>query len=141
MIKIISFLFLLTSCVSPKGFTDNSFTIIHKSAIGGSENPGHLLIQNNEIYIQFIESLKLDESEYANFLKVDFKKKDVLVLYQGQKNTGGYAIDIEYISNNDATIVVKKREIGPKKGELVTMEITTPFCIALIPKGNKLIVE
>ena len=141
MIKIISFLFLLTSCVSPKGFTDNSFTIIHKSVIGGSENPGHLLIQNNEIYIQFIESLKLDESEYANFLKVDFKKKDVLVLYQGQKNTGGYAIDIEYISNNDATIVVKKREIGPKKGELVTMEITTPFCIALIPKGNKLIVE
>jgi hypothetical protein len=141
MIKIISFLFLLTSCVSPKLVSDNSFSIIHKSAIGGSENPGHLLIQNNETYIQFIESLKLDESEYANFLKVDFKNKNVLVLYQGQKNTGGYAIDIESVSNNDTTIVVKKREIGPKKGEITTTVITTPYCIALIPKGNKLIIE
>ena len=71
----------------------------------------------------------------------DFKKKNVLVLFQGQKNSGGYAIDIASVSNNDNTIVVKKSEIGPKKGEIATTVITTPYCIALIPKGNKLIIE
>ena len=73
------------SCSNTKVISDNSFTIIHKSDFGGSEKPGHLLIQDNETYINFIESLKLDESQYANFLKVDFKTKNVLVLFQGKK--------------------------------------------------------
>jgi hypothetical protein len=133
----------MLSCSSnaPKEVLDTTYTIIFKSEMGGYEKAGHLLIQDNETYIQFIESLKLDESQYANFLKVDFKKKNVLVLYQGQKNSGGYAIDIESVSNNDNTIVVKKSEIGPKKGEMATTVMTTPYCVALIPKGNKLIIE
>ncbi|TXI67359.1 protease complex subunit PrcB family protein [Flavobacterium sp. UBA6195] len=141
MIKILPILFLIMSCSNTKVISDNSFTIIHKSDFGGSEKPGHLLIQDNETYINFIESLKLDESQYANFLKVDFKTKNVLVLFQGQKNSGGYSIDIDSVRNDNQTILVKKNEIVPKKGEIVTAVITSPFCIVLIPKGNKLIIE
>jgi hypothetical protein len=133
----------MLSCGSntPKEVLDSSFSIIFKSEMGGTENSGHILIQNNESYIQFIESLKLDESQYANFLKVDFKKKDVIVLYQGQQNSGGYQIDIESLKNENHTIIIKKKEIAPKKGEITTSVITSPYCIALIPKGNKLIIE
>lgn len=141
MIKFLPILLLMMSCNSTKVISDNSFTIIHKSNIGGSEKPGHILIQDNETYIKFIESLKLDESEYANFLQVDFKTKNILVLFQGQKNSGGYAINVESVRNEDKTIFIKKNEIVPKKGEIVTTVITSPFCIVLIPKGNKLIIE
>lgn len=143
MIKIFPLLFLMLSCGSnaPKEVLDSSFSIIFKSEIGGTENSGHILIQNNESYIQFIESLKLDESQYANFLKVDFKKKDVLVLYQGQKNFGGYQIDIESLKNENHTIIIKKRELAPKKGEITTSVITSPYCIALIPKGKQLLID
>lgn len=120
---------------------DTTFTIIYNNQIGGSENAGHMVIQDNESYIQFIESLKLEETQFANFLKVDFKKKNVLVLNQGQKNSGGYEITIESIVNDNDTIFVKKKETGPKKGEMATSVITTPYCIALIPKGNKIIIE
>jgi hypothetical protein len=141
MIKILPFLFLIISCSPPKKIMDTTFTIIYNNQIGGSENAGHMVIQDNESYIQFIESLKLEETQFANFLKVDFKKKNVLVLNQGQKNSGGYEITIESIVNDNDTIIVKKKETGPKKGEMATSVITTPYCIALIPKGNKIIVE
>lgn len=141
MIKFFPLLFLIFSCSSSKEVTDNSFSVIYKSEMGGTENAGYTLIQNNESYIRFIESLKLDESQYANFLAVNFKKKDVLVLYQGQKNSGGYAIDIESLKNENQTIFIKKKEIAPKKGELATTVITSPYCIALIPKGKRLVVE
>lgn len=141
MIKILPFLFLIISCSPPKKIMDTTFTIIYNNQIGGSENAGHIVIQDNESYIQFIESLKLEETQFANFLKVDFKKKNVLVLNQGQKNSGGYEITIESIVNDNDTIFVKKKETGPKKGEMATSVITTPYCIALIPKGNKIIVE
>ena len=45
------------------------------------------------------------------------------------------------VLNNGDTIIVKKKESGPKKGAIATTVITTPYCIALIPKGKKLIVE
>lgn len=141
MIKFFPLLFLIFSCSSSKEVTDNSFSVIYKSEMGGTEKAGYTLIQNNESYIQFIESLKLDESQYANFLAVDFKKKDVLVLYQGQKNSGGYAIDIESLKNENQTIFIKKKEIAPKKGELATTVITSPYCIALIPKSKRVVVE
>lgn len=141
MIKILPLFFLIVSCGVKKDVVDTSFSVIYTSAIGGDEKPGYLLIRDNESYIKFIDSLKLEESQYANFLKVDFKNKDVLVLYQGQKNSGGYSIEIDSIYNIDDTIIVKKKETGPKKGEMATTVITTPYCIALIPKGNKLKVE
>lgn len=141
MIKFFPLLFFIFSCSSSKEVIDNSFSVIYKSEMGGTENAGYTLIQNNESYIRFIESLKLDESQYANFLAVDFKKKDVLVLYQGQKNSGGYAIDIESLKNENQTIIIKKKEIMPKKGEITTSVITSPYCIALIPKGKRVVVE
>lgn len=131
----------MISCSTPKETTDDSFSVIYKSDMGGAETAGHILIQDNESYIQFIESLKLDESEYAKFLAVDFKKKNVLILYQGLKTSGGYGIDIESIKHDDQTILVKKKIVEPKKGEMTTSVITSPYCIALIPKGNKIVVE
>ena len=143
MIKFLPIIFIMLSCSStiPKETLDTTFSIIYKSEMGGNEKEGYVLLQNNESYIQFIESLKLDETEYAKYLAVDFKKKDILVLYQGQQTSGGYQIDIESLKNENKTIIVKKKQIVPKKGEMTTTVITSPYCIALIPKGNKLIIE
>ena len=80
-------------------------------------------------------------ADIAENVTVDFKKKDVLVLYQGQKTSGGYSIDIESVVNDNSTILVKKKEIHPKASEITTTVITSPYCIALIPKGKKLIIE
>lgn len=142
MIKFLPLLFLVLSCSAPKEvIEDNSFSVFYKNEYGGNDNSSHVLIQDNEAYIKLIESLKIDESEYSKFLTVDFKKKNVLVLFQGQKNTGGYGIDIESISKVNNTIHVKKKEITPKKGDMVTTVLTSPYCIALIPKGNTIIIE
>ena len=75
MIKFLPLILVIISCStsSPKQVVDSSFSVIFRSEMGGTEKPSHLLIQNNESSIQFIESLKLDESQYANFLTVDFK--------------------------------------------------------------------
>lgn len=142
MIKFFLLLFIMFSCSSiPNEVSDVSYSVIYKSEMGGIDTPGHVLIRNNESYIQFIESLKLDESLYSKFLMVDFNKKDILVVYLGQKNTGGYQIDIESLKNENNIILVKKKEIAPKKGEMTTSVITSPYCIVAIPKGEKLIIQ
>lgn len=140
MTKIIPFfLVFVLSCTAPKSvFKSDSFTTIYKNQNGTTEKSGYLHITNNEDYIQFIETLNLDETEFTKFTLVNFKENDVVVMYQGRKNTGGYGIDIASISWENETLSIQKLETFPKKGEAVTMALTAPYCIAVIPKAKNI---
>lgn len=139
MIKALSSILLLflTACATPKKIVAQpTFSTIYKNTNGGSEKPGHLHITTNEEYIKLIEALKIDESEYTKLASVNFKTNDILVIYQGQKNTGGYAIDIASINWENDKLIVQTKETIPEAGKPVTMAITTPYCIAIIPKSK-----
>jgi hypothetical protein len=117
---------------------NTSYRTIYKNSNGGSENSGFLHITNNEDYIKLIETLNIDESEFNQLVTVNFKENDVVVLYQGQKTSGGFAIDVEKIIWDNDILLIKKIEIVPKKGEMVTMALTSPYCITMIPKAKNL---
>ena len=140
MTKIVPILLVfLISCTSTKPIVmKTSFSTIYKNAYAGAENAGFLHLTNNEDFIQYIESLKLDESQYNSFLAINFKENDVLVLNQGRKNTGGYAIDVAKIYWENETLIIQKMETFPKNGEPVTMALTAPFCITIIPKAKSI---
>ena len=143
MIKFVPFIAVLFfSCNSSKELVNNSFIIIHESSYGGQDTKGHLHIKDNETYIQLIESLKIDESQYNELANVNFKTNDVIVLFQGQKNTGGYSITIDSIQVLETSILrIKLKEKTPEKGANVTMALTSPYCIALIPKTKQVLIE
>ncbi|MFI0426963.1 MAG: protease complex subunit PrcB family protein [Flavobacterium sp.] len=140
MNKLIPILILiLTSCATPKPAVINtSFSTIYKNTNGGTENAGYLHITNNEDYIKLIETLKIDESEFNKLVVVNFKENDVIVLYQGQKASGGFTIDVEKITWENESLLIKKVETIPNKGEMVTMALTSPYCITIIPKANNI---
>jgi hypothetical protein len=140
MNKIVPFVvILLLSCTTPKPVVLNtSFSTIYKNSNGGAEYAGYLHITNNEDYIKFIETLKIDESEYNKLVTINFKENDVIVLNQGQKASGGYAIDVAQINWENETLLIKKLEILPTKGEMVIMLMTSPYCITIIPKAKNI---
>ena len=115
MTKLLPFLVVcMLSCSVPKErIADTSFTTIYKNTIGGIENASYQHITNNEAYIKLIEALKIDESEYSKLVAVNFKEKDVLVLYQGNMNTGGYSIDVANIRWENEVLFIQKLEIVP----------------------------
>lgn len=140
MNKIVPFVvILLLSCTTPKPVVLNtSFSTIYKNSNGGAENAGYLHITNNEDYIKFIETLKIDESEFNKLVTINFKENDVVVLNQGQKTSGGYAIDVAQINWDNETLLIKKLETLPIKGEMVTMVLTSPYSITIIPKTKSI---
>ncbi|WP_264549650.1 protease complex subunit PrcB family protein [Flavobacterium sp. N2820] len=140
MNKIVPFVvILLLSCTTPKPVVLNtSFSTIYKNSNGGAENTGYLHITNNEDYIKFIETLKIDESEFNKLVTINFKENDVVVLNQGQKTSGGYAIDVAQINWENETLLIKKLETFPTKDEMVTMVLTSPYCITIIPKTKSI---
>ena len=138
MIKVFPIIFIiLSSCTTSKGIiTQPTFSTIYKNTNGGTDKAGYLHITTNEEYIKLIESLKIDESEYNKLVSVNFNTNDVLVVYQGQKNTGGYSIDVAEIHWENELLMVKTIETIPEAGKPVTMVITSPYCITMIPKAK-----
>lgn len=143
MIKALSLLFLFfTSCIAPKvNLLPPTFSTIYKNSNGGNDKPGYLHIRSNEDYIKLIESLKIDESEFNTLVTINFKENDIIILYQGQKNTGGYSIDVASIHWEKDILFIKKNETIPEAGKPVTMALTNPYCITIIPKAKNIIIE
>lgn len=138
MIKTLPFfMLLLVACSTPKTvILDTTFNTIYKNSYGGSPHADYLHITNNEEFIKLIENLKIDESEFNALIAVDFDKNDLVVLNQGQKLTGGYAIDVISVVWENEVLLIKKVEKSPGKGELVTMALSEPYCITIIPKAK-----
>ena len=138
MIKVLPILFIiLSSCTTPKGIVAQPiFSTIYKNTNGGNDKSGYLHITSNEAYIKLIEALKIDESEYNNLVSVNFNTNDVVVIYQGQRNTGGYSIDVAEINWENEILMVKTIETYPETDKPVIMVITRPYCITLIQKAK-----
>ena len=133
------FLLLIVACATPKTVVlKTSFHTLYKSDNGGSKLPGHLHINNNEDFIKLIENLKIDESEFNSLTAVDFNENDIIVLNQGQKSTGGYSIDVISVFWKEDLLLIKKTEKLPSKGQMVTMALTSPYCITIIPKAKSI---
>lgn len=140
MYKVAPFILLfLIGCSTPIPVVlKTSFHTLYKSDNGGAERSGYLHITNNEDFIKLIEGLKIDASEFNSLATIDFKENDVVVLNQGQKSTGGFSIDVASISWDNDILFIKKAEKAPVKGAMVTMALTNPYCITIIPKSKEI---
>ena len=150
--KISYLLFVLliaSSCCSNKTKSDSeknmdntaknrnaTFEVIHSSSYGGKDAFNYLVAENTTDLNEELERLELT-SQLPEIHKVNFDEKAVLFLYLGQKNTGGYSITVDKVEKINEEIVIYSKRMGPKSGENVTMALTNPFCIAIIPKAKK----
>ncbi|WP_320814733.1 protease complex subunit PrcB family protein [Flavobacterium sp.] len=131
----------LFSCSSGMDKSNVIYKVLHSGQNTLIENKEFLLIENNEDYISAIEKLNIDESDFDNLLNVDFKSNNVCILFLGQRSTGGYSIDVDYIKKKQKTLYIKAKELTPEKHSNVITAITNPYCIVAIPKYKKIIIK
>jgi len=65
---------------------------------------------------------------------VDFSKESVLVVYMGEKNSGGYSIEVTGVQKENGKLAVSVRQTSPGPGTMTTMALTQPFHMVRIPK-------
>jgi|GEM_PF-5393851 len=65
---------------------------------------------------------------------IDFSQYSVLAVYMGEKNTGGYAVEVAGVQLADGKLVVTVRQQSPGPGGITTQALTQPFHLIRIPK-------
>jgi uncharacterized protein (DUF885 family) len=66
--------------------------------------------------------------------EINFNSRACIVVYQGQRPTGGYSIEITEIRRDGTVLAVKTNERRPAFGDVTTQVITSPFVAVSIPR-------
>ena len=66
--------------------------------------------------------------------EINFSSRACVVVYQGQRPTGGYSIEIDEIRRDGTVLAVNVRERRPAFGDVTTQVITSPFVAVSIPR-------
>ena len=65
---------------------------------------------------------------------VDFTQADIVVLFQGQRPTTGFALSLRKITNEGGTTVYDYQERRPGYFSFVKKQVTSPWAAAVVPK-------
>ncbi|WP_294819984.1 protease complex subunit PrcB family protein [uncultured Flavobacterium sp.] len=111
-----------------------TFEILKQEAYGGREKESTMVITSQSQLTGLYAELG-----WGDVPSVDFEKNNIVALFMGQKNSGGYSIGVKSISIENNVATIKVLETVP--AGMATMAITNPYCIVMVPKTEKVVVE
>lgn len=66
--------------------------------------------------------------------EVDFSQSTIIAVFLGQRNTGGYGIEVVEILAQDGGALVRFHKTSPPAGSFVTQALTQPYHIVKVSK-------
>ncbi|WP_116788076.1 protease complex subunit PrcB family protein [Flavobacterium psychrotrophum] len=112
-----------------------TFEVLKQEVYGGWDDESNLIISKQSELDKLYKELNQGDAP-----KINFETNKVVALFMGQKRTGGYSISVRKITVNGNTTTVSVKRSTPE-GNMVTMALTAPYCIAIIPNTEKVVVE
>jgi hypothetical protein len=107
--------------------------IVFQAENGGLNEKTTQLITNNEDFIKFINTVKIDDSEIENILEVDFDVSDIVVYNYGKLSSKSIrSTKIEYKLNAKTQI-----KLLPTILTLSNLSQNTPFFVVKVPKDTE----
>jgi hypothetical protein len=143
IISLLSLSLLFLSCKPKQLIVDENdvYQVVYKSQIGGKKEKSNLIIKNYEDFNALISELNIGEEEFEKLLSIDLEKHDLLVCFLGEKNTGGYDIDIDKVKFLPNSSEVSLKEIVPEKNAMVTTVLTSPYVFVTLPKNKTIVIK
>lgn len=144
-------LVLLLSCSASKNLPKNnnrkqiisngvSYELLAQSAVGGFDVPQIKVIKEQKALEEVFGYVNRIRKPGFVIPTIDFEKETIVAVFMGKKTSGGYSVSIDQVKDvGDEKIEVTVQEEKPKKGEMVTMAITQPFCIVKLNTDKELI--
>jgi hypothetical protein len=135
---LILFVPVLFCCNATQDAAENKtvkplFTILYSSQYQGREMESTLVVSNQSDLVTLF--LSLGKSEIP---AVDFKKSQVVALFLGTRNTGGFQISVASVAEENGKVIVYKK-IEKSDSKRVTMALTNPFVVAEIYSTKEII--
>jgi hypothetical protein len=111
--------------------------ILEKGAFSGIQEKREQIITNEVQWAKLWEQHAVRIPKTKPAPKIDFDKESVVFVALGTKRTGGYSIEILDLQTTADKTEILVRMKSPKPGAMTIQAITSPFCIAAVPRITK----
>lgn len=113
---------------------DPDWVILDKGSQCSVMEPKQILAKSqaefDAVWREAFESMDMPPAKPS----VDFTANWVIAVFMGEKNKGGYEMDIQSISQAHGSTVIEIKEIKPGPNCLSTMSIEYPYLLASMPR-------
>lgn len=143
------YIFLLSSCSSSSTINKQTmiisqdtitFETLAEDFYGGMTDSKFIVIKDETTLNEIYKLINKSKSPGIKIPIINFEKETVLVLFLGEKTSGGHSISVEQILDENEKLIVKYKVTLPKLGEMVTTVMTQPYYIIKIPITSKEII-
>ena len=109
------------------------FTLVERGSYSHVNSAGVEAIRDQKALDAFAKSRR-DPANGKNPLAVDFAKEQLVVIYGGQRSSGGFHVDVLKVVKAGSGATVQATVVAPPKGAMVTMALTTPYAVIRMPR-------
>lgn len=134
-------IFTANSCVPKSKEINLTFDTIEQTDWSGtihpydSKDPGFTIISSLD-EIECIKEL-VSESTYIKLNKLNFEENFIIIVFQGEKISSGYSVNITQVIRSDTIINVYALFIEPKPNDAKNDEITSPYQVIKVMKESE----
>lgn len=104
-----------------------------KGSDATQETPARIVVEDQTGWEEVWSGMKGNTHPKPERPKVNFDTHTVIAVFMGRRMTGGHAVKITSIEENDK-LVVRVSESGPSPRAMVTMALTSPYHVVVVPK-------
>ena len=140
MKKVVSVLavFVLISCGAKKTSDSKALyeVLTTQSDGGGNIKFYEILTEPNEIKMLVNDPLLADKMKQD-----DISNSNYVILNMGEKNTGGYSIEVEKVEETDKNIIITVKENSPAPDAMTMQVITYPYTVVKIHSKKEIVIK
>lgn len=93
------------------------------------------IIKNQDMNTDMLTALEFIKQHRGYGIISEDENLYNIFIGSGEKNTGGYTIEVINVENKDGKTIITVREISPSKDQMVTQAITYPYVVISISKN------
>ncbi len=137
LIVFISTLFVACSAKKDVSKSSALYEILTQQSDGGGNIQFYeILTEPNEI-----KMLLNDENLKSKIKTDDVANSNFVILNMGEKNSGGYSIEVSNVQETANQIIVTVKENKPDPKQITTQQITYPYTILKINSKKEIIIK
>ncbi|MCA9835470.1 MAG: protease complex subunit PrcB family protein [Trueperaceae bacterium] len=102
----------------------------------GVDKPEYVFISNETQFLNVWNKAYGSQLSVPALPDINFDKETLLAVFMGQKNSGGYGITIQDVSNEQTDIYVNMKFNEPAPGTMTTQALSSPWVILRVLRGD-----
>lgn len=109
--------------------TDIPFQVIERGTNSGEKEQGVKVLRTERAFEEFLKDRGEEQAKKLS-KQVDWQTEQIVVVFGGQQNSGGFSVDVKKVVGVDIQRYVVEAVLNkPNRDRGVTMALTTPYII------------